>query len=436
MKISILVSACAWGGVEAHTLGLADALEQRDHQVEILSIGQQSYEFYRKALGSTKRLFRLQHIPVATAPREVSLTTWLRLLRPFRGEACVVEKNGLDFGNFSLDIAAKLLFSRLITIEQLEAPPLPPKASRRHFAGMVPGVGLWWYQWQLSGFVRSLAPRNVICVSDAVKARLKKDYSFPCRKLITVHNGADPERFKPDPVARRAMRQRWGVPESAFVFGAVGRLATFKGFDIAVELFARLAASNRRECYLVLVGEGPERATLEQLVVAKGLSGRVRFPGFSDRPWEAFCGLDVFVMPSRVEGLPLALVEAMACGCCPIAMGVSGIPEVIRDPSLGWCVTPGDSEAFLRAMECAETATHEDLSYMACRTRDHVLQNFRRFHPYLPGLQILWKSARCDRNFFADWKVEFRVLIANKLVVWRVTTRRMASDIAGIFSRT
>jgi glycosyltransferase involved in cell wall biosynthesis len=101
---------------------------------------------------------------------------------------------------------------------------------------------------------------------------------------------------------------------------------------------------------LVVVGEGPERSRLEDLVRRHGISEQVSFPGALDDPWSILAGVDVFVLPSVKEGLPFALVEAMAVGVPIVTTRVGGIPEVVRDGRSAQLVPPGDPAALSEAI--------------------------------------------------------------------------------------
>ncbi|HWP59912.1 MAG TPA: glycosyltransferase family 4 protein [Candidatus Acidoferrales bacterium] len=374
MKICFLTSTSEWGGTEVHTVGLAETLEARGHEVVVAQLG---HDVYRSVRLDPRRKIRIAEVPLTQPVEKIGWRRWLRILEPFRGDVCVFEKGDLDTGSLQLDLAARKLFRRYITVEQLTCEPMPPKTSRRHFHGLVPGLSLWWYQMFVMRHLRSLAPHKIVCVSDFTRRNLVEHYRFPQGKLVTIHNGFDAPRFSRSREHRAETRRRWAIPDDALAIGAVGRLKKVKGFDLAIELFRRLvAALPQRDMRLVLVGGGPIEQELERQAQAAGLDGRVLFPGFTERPWEAYPALDVFIMPSTNEGLPLALLEAMASGCCPIAMGVGGVPEVLTRPDVGWLVDPGDREGFYRAMESAARADPEGLRGMGERARGHVLSRF------------------------------------------------------------
>jgi len=206
-----------------------------------------------------------------------------------------------------------------------------------------------------------------------------EEYAFPAWKVVKIHNGIDPTRFTRDPAAGQAARAAWGVPPDAVVYGSVGRLSNFhKGQDIAIELFERLSAANPdRELWCVLVGDGPDRAALEEQARATACADRIVLPGPTERPWEACSAIDVFLMPSRFEGLGLALLEAMACGCYPVAMGTGGITEVVADPSVGWLAPAGDRESFLLGMQTALDLGADGRAAVGARARQFVLASFQ-----------------------------------------------------------
>jgi glycosyltransferase involved in cell wall biosynthesis len=131
-----------------------------------------------------------------------------------------------------------------------------------------------------------------------------------------------------------------------------------------------------REAWLVLAGDGSERESLVRASAALGISDRVRFLGYQNRPWEVYPGFDYFVMPSTREGLPFALLEAMACGCPGIAMDVGGVSEVIAGPELGWLVPAGDEDRFHEAMLAAAHTRVEERDRRARRVRSHVQAHF------------------------------------------------------------
>jgi glycosyltransferase involved in cell wall biosynthesis len=275
MNVIIVSETSQWGGLESHAVALAQALCDAGHQASIVCVGQDSYELYRQAVPDAQFPIR------AIFPRRRTVWSWWRAFRDVRADAAILEKGTLLTGGLALDAVLRAKFGRYITIQQLEPPALPQKSSARHFGGLIPGIGLWWYRWQLSGYLRSRAPQFTVCVSDAVKHALAADYSFPERKLVTIHHGVD-GRFRHDPEKRRQVRRAWGVPDDAFVFGSIRRFVWDKGLDLAVEAFATLM-SRQPECNarLVLIGDGSQQQVLASLAERLGVKDSVIFPGFT-----------------------------------------------------------------------------------------------------------------------------------------------------------
>ncbi len=150
-----------------------------------------------------------------------------------------------------------------------------------------------------------------------------------------------------------AFRQAWGIPGEALVYVSVGRLTAVKGFDLLLRAFAGLEQAAVPP-WLVLVGEGEERAALEALAGALGVAGRTRFIGQLADVRPALAAADVFVLASRNEGMGRALVEAMAAGLAVIGTRVGGVPEVVRAGETGLLAEPESVPALRAAMQaCA-----------------------------------------------------------------------------------
>ncbi len=134
-------------------------------------------------------------------------------------------------------------------------------------------------------------------------------------------------------------------PPGTLRIGSVGRLAEQKGLHTLIEAMRSLP-----QCRLTLVGEGPERTTLEGLVRRYSLGDRVEFAGWAEPPWTGTWAFDVLAMPSINEGFPLVIVEAMLAGIPVVASTVGGIPEIVVPDSTGLLVPPGDVDALVHAL--------------------------------------------------------------------------------------
>ena len=181
------------------------------------------------------------------------------------------------------------------------------------------------------------------CVSDDIRREVCDFRIVPSTKAEVVHNGIDLAPFEglPDVVtARRDL----GLPADAFIVGTVGRLAAVKRQDVLLRGFARLVA-NRPSSHLLIVGEGANRAGLESLAAALGISSKVTFAGYASRPERFLAAMDVFALTSDSEGMPLSILEAWAAGKPVVASRVGGVPELIEDGRNGLLVPAGDDVA-------------------------------------------------------------------------------------------
>jgi len=183
-----------------------------------------------------------------------------------------------------------------------------------------------------------------VAVSDAV-ADTAVALGVPRARVTVIPNGVDVERFAAAE-ADASVRRENGTP----VVGSVGCLAARKDYPTLLAALALLDGRGR-SFRAVIVGEGKERVALERQVEQLGLAERVRFLGERPDVERLLPGMDVFVLSSREEGIPNALLEAMAAARPAVATAVGGTPEVMQDGQTGWLVPPRDPAALARALE-------------------------------------------------------------------------------------
>ncbi len=188
----------------------------------------------------------------------------------------------------------------------------------------------------------------------------------PRARITVIPNGVDAARFDP-PAPAEAARRALGADSTPLV-GSVGCLAARKDYGTLLEALGLLAGRGLA-FRAALVGDGPERGALEARAAALGLADRVRFLGERTDVDRLLPGMDVFVLSSREEGIPNALLEAMAAGRACVATAVGGTPEVLHDGETGWLVPPGAPGALADALEQALTQPGEARrrSEAACR---------------------------------------------------------------------
>ncbi|MGA5809297.1 glycosyltransferase [Streptomyces cellulosae] len=193
-----------------------------------------------------------------------------------------------------------------------------------------------------------------VAVSPTVADRLKR-WGVPAPRIEVVPNGIELDRFRFDPERRERTRRRLGLPDGAFVVGGVGRLAPGKRFDVLVRALARLP----EDCWLLLVGGGPEEHVLRRTAHEAGVSGRVLFTG--ERPAvpngtpgpdlpSLTSAMDLFASPSTEEAFGLAAVEALAAGLPVLHGSCPAIEDLPPDASAGARRVRGGPEEYARAI--------------------------------------------------------------------------------------
>jgi len=167
-------------------------------------------------------------------------------------------------------------------------------------------------------------------------------------RVHIIHNAIDPAEHSLGGSGSQ-WRRRWGISADEVVLGVIGRLSPEKGQQIFLEAFQGVVAraQNRRA---VLVGDGPEKERLVQLVRRLDLANHVLFTGHDSHIEELYPALDLVVIPSLSEGLPNVLLEALLYEKPIVAAEVGGIPEILKPARAGWLVPPGDARALEAAM--------------------------------------------------------------------------------------
>jgi glycosyltransferase involved in cell wall biosynthesis len=313
--------------------------------------------------------------------RSAPLGWWLRLLRPLKPDVLVLSKGAFDLRSAALDLAARIVARRYVTVEHHPAALPPPRTSRRHLGGLVPGLALWWWRYygleRVRGRAHVAAPHRVITDSRRVTDLLVRYYRLDLSKTFLVPWGVDPAVFAFRAEARAELRARWSIPPAALVLGSVGRLEPVKAPERAVRAFAAVRRHlPALDTWLVLAGTGSQLEPVRSLAADLGVADRVITPGFVARAADALAALDVYVMPSREEGLGMALLEAMACERACVAMHSGGPADILTRPELGWLTPADDEPAFTDAVLAAVRRDASGRAAMGRAARAHVKQHF------------------------------------------------------------
>jgi glycosyltransferase involved in cell wall biosynthesis len=189
-----------------------------------------------------------------------------------------------------------------------------------------------------------------ICVSrDVLEIRHRRERT-PMRKLIYIPNGVDTDSFNERKRGKADVMREFGWHSDDPLIVSVGRLVREKNYPLLLEAVS-LLRSRLPNIRCLLAGEGKCREEIEQKVRALDLGGNIHMAGSRSDVPSILEAANLFVMSSDNEGLPVALLEAMAAGKAIVATSVGGIPDAIRDGENGFLVRPGDGPALASAME-------------------------------------------------------------------------------------
>lgn len=156
-------------------------------------------------------------------------------------------------------------------------------------------------------FVKLLSTKRIACSQGA------GEWLYGRSSYVQLNNAIDLNRFRFDPAVRAQTRQELGIPEGCFVLGHVGNFYEAKNQEYLVELFCCLHAT-QPDTRLIMAGSGEQMEALQQEVRRRGMQESIQFLGKRTDPERLYQAMDLFVMPSRWEGLPLVSLEAQAAG--------------------------------------------------------------------------------------------------------------------------
>lgn len=213
---------------------------------------------------------------------------------------------------------------------------------------------------------------QAIAVSDDVRESIIRNIK-PRVPVQTILNGVNTDTFQRNEEAGRHIRQTYGIPEDALVIGTVAVFRFQKRLLEWLEIMKKVCDDDPR-VFGILVGDGPLKNDIVMKRKELELESRVIMPGLIEevRPWMA--AMDIFMMTSVFEGLPIALLEAMSMECCIVSTDAGGIKEVVRNEEDGMVVGVDDLDSLpakIRAL-----AAPEKRRYLGKKARQRVIDRF------------------------------------------------------------
>jgi glycosyltransferase involved in cell wall biosynthesis len=193
----------------------------------------------------------------------------------------------------------------------------------------------------------------------------------PDSRITVIPNGVPVGHFAPALSEQRlTAKELFGIDGDSFVLLSISALVPEKGVDVAIR-----AASAIEDCHLLVVGDGPERASLEQLA-AEVAPGGATFTGALTEPIAAYRAADVVLLPSLGgDTMPATLIEAGLCGLPSVATPIGAIEEIVLHDRSGFIVPPGDVEALVTSVETLR-GDPDRAAAMGLVARRHCLDTF------------------------------------------------------------
>lgn len=203
-----------------------------------------------------------------------------------------------------------------------------------------------------------------------------RDQGVPASRTARIANGVDTAHFQPPKSQERnRCRAGLGLAGDRTVVLCVSRLEYVKGVDLLIRAWALIPQEVRSGLYLVVAGDGQGRSTLEQAISALDQPDSVWLAGMQPAIRDYYWSADLFVLPSRSEGMSNALLEAMACGLPCVASAVEGNVDLVDDGGTGLLFEAGDPASLARVLQNL-AGTPEKWAAMGQRARQAVVEDF------------------------------------------------------------
>ena len=314
-------SSTGWGGQEIRVFTEVCWLRRRGHAAGLLvppgsSLGVRAER---------------ADIPVAWIPMPYALNPWAvaRIARRLREEGTQTLVTHSSVDAWTGGVAARLVRVPVVRMRHLSVPIRSNPFSRVVYTALCD---------------------KIVTTGEAIRTLLVEQLRISPAKVVSVPTGVDPEEFHPSRVDPTRIRTELGLGRETPLLGMIAVLRSWKGHLVFLQALRHIRHSHP-DVQAILVGEGPFRSVIQEAIRGHGLETSVRLAGHREDIAEILSGLDVVVSASTAaEGIPQALLQALAMGRPVVATDVGGIPEIIRHGETGWLVPPGEAEALGHAI--------------------------------------------------------------------------------------
>ena len=209
----------------------------------------------------------------------------------------------------------------------------------------VHGKNYYWEKWRRRLAYRFASKQStMVAVSEDIKKFLNEKVGIKNGRIITIYNGINTDAYYPDNELRGRIRKEFGINSMQPVIGTVGSLSPVKGHTYLLKA-AAIVTKTFPDAVFLVAGGGELLGQLQIEASQLGIEKKLIFLGPREDIRALLQDVDIFILPSLSEGLPLSVLEAMACAKPVVATNVGGIPEVIMDGQTGFSVPPRNPEA-------------------------------------------------------------------------------------------
>ena len=365
LRILHTESSLGWGGQEIRVLTEASGVAKRGHAVTLAAPAE-------SRIFQAARDYGVEAVAAPIARKSIGgLHGMVGLVR------------GRRFDVINTHSSTDSWLAALAACCLMEPPPI---VRTRHISAPVPRnfATRWLY---------GSASRRIVTTGERLRLQVIEEAGVDPSHVVSIPTGIDLDRFRPG--AANDARTALGLDPGGIVVGIVATLRSWKGHRYLFEAFAGLADKSAR---LVVVGDGPQREALEALAKTLGIDARLRFTGNQSDVAAWLRAFDLFCLPSYAnEGVPQALMQAMACALPVVTTPVGSIGEIVQDGETGRLVAPEDSTALREAIEAllADAALRARLAGAA---RTAALQRFGDDRMVERMLDVFTAVARTPRG--------------------------------------
>jgi glycosyltransferase involved in cell wall biosynthesis len=355
MRVLWLIDSLTLGGAEALVPTFARAVDPERVRLQVAflkSLGGNPFERELLAAGVPLTHLRARHL------RDVG--AFRRLVRLVREQRIEVIHAHLTYAAIWGGLCARVTGVPMVATLHT-APSEAPRWSREDV------------RERLFAFALNRWCSSVVAVSEAARAQHVRRGRIDSHRICVLHNGVDLEAFAADPARRRAARAGMGLGSEPLVL-TVSALREGKGMEVLLPAMAALIRE-RPELRLAIAGEGRLRTRLQDLAAENGLNGHVRWLGLRRDVPELMAAADLFVLASRHDAFPTAVLEAMAAGLPVVATRVGGVPEIVEEGRTGLLVGPGDPAELAAAIRALIDDPHRAAA-LAAAARERVRERF------------------------------------------------------------